>query len=43
MAGLGVRSSLSNSLFPLHCLCPTLCLALPEVLTLGTVWGLMQA
>lgn len=43
MTELGVRSSFSNSLFSLHCFCPTLCLVLPGVLTLGTVWGLMQA
>lgn len=43
MTELGGRSSFSNSLFSLHCLCPTLCLALHGVPTLGTVWGLMEA
>lgn len=43
MTELGGRSSFSNRLFTLQCLCPTLCLALPEVLTLGTMWGLVLA
>jgi hypothetical protein len=43
MTELGGRSSFSNSLFSLNCLCPTLCLALPGFPTLGTVWGLMEA